>query len=192
LERIDVWCAGMRAPGGYEQTFHKFHSMVQPIPVPDELDYDMWLGPAPFSPYTEARCTPWGSYHVYHNSLGFIAGWGAHPLDIAQWGNNSDHTAPVEYEGTGTIPADGLFDTIAEWDVNCQYANGVRMHFMDAITAKPDVSKYRTFKDHGTTFFGTKGWVSVDRGGIYANPPVLLQTVLRPDDIPLYKSNNHY
>ena len=158
LERIEAWCPGMAAPGWYEQTSSGWGS-TEPIPVPDDLDYDMWLGPAPKSAYTKDRCTEWGSYHVYDNALGFIAGWGAHPLDIAQWGNDTDHTAPVECEGTGKIPVGGLFDTISDWDIHCRYTNGVTMRFMNTKIAKDPVSAYRAFYDHGTTFFGSEGWV---------------------------------
>jgi predicted dehydrogenase len=191
LERIDAWCPGMAAPGTYEST-SKGGGSTKPIPVPPELDYDMWIGPAPMSPYTKDRCTTWGCYHVYDNALGFIAGWGAHPLDIAQWGNDSDDTVPVEYEGTGKIPTEGIFDTISDWDIHCRYANGIKMHFMNTRTALPVVEAYRKFNDHGTTFFGSEGWVSVDRGAIYASDPALLEIKLKPGEIHLYESNHHY
>jgi len=192
LERIEVWCPGMAASGWYEST-SKGGGSMKPIPVPADLDYEMWIGPAPMRPYTKDRCTQWGSYHVYDNALGFIAGWGVHPLDIAQWGNDSELTVPVEYEGTGRIPTDGLFDTISDWDLYCRYENKVRLRFMNAKTAK-EVVTYRPFLDHGTTFFGTEGWVSVDRGnpGLHASDPKLLQVKLKPGDTRLYESDNHY
>jgi len=190
LERIEAWCPGLAAEGWYEDTSRGGGS-TEEIPVPEDLDYEMWLGPAVHSPYTKDRCTCWGAYHVYDNALGFIAGWGAHPLDIAQWGNDTDDSAPVFVEGKGTIPEQGIFDTIAEWDVHCRYANGVKLRLMNTRTAKPVVSEYRTFEGHGTTFFGSKGWVSVDRGGIYASDEKLLQTKLSPTDTHLYESNHH-
>jgi len=182
LERIEAWCPALAAAGG---------GSTEPIAVPDDLDYDLWLGPAPKSAYTKDRCTYLGCYHIYDNALGFIAGWGAHPLDIAQWGNDTDHTAPVEYKGTGKIPVGGLFDTISDWDIHCRYANGVTMRFMDDRIAKETVSAYRPFEGHGTTFFGSEGWVSVDRGGIHASDKALLDIKLGPDEIHLYESNNH-
>ena len=82
-------------------------------------------------PYTADRATNFGAYHIYDYALGFIAGWGAHPLDIAQWGLGTDDTGPVRYQGTGKIPPKGsLWDSIESWDVQCEYANGVKMHFM--------------------------------------------------------------
>jgi hypothetical protein len=186
LHTIHVWCARGERGGSTE-----------PIPVPKGFDYDMWLGPAPVAPYTEDRCITGGTarkgaYHIYDYSLGFIAGWGAHPLDIAQWGNDTDTTSPIEYEGTGTIPTEGLFDTITTWDMHCLYANGVKMRFMSDDVAKPFVERYHPkFIDHGTTFVGSEGWVSVDRQGIYADPPSLLESETGPAEIHLYESRDH-
>ena len=189
LHTIQVWCPGMYA---FEQ-FNAPGGSIKPIPVPADFDYDLWLGPAPFIPYTSDRCTCWGTYYVYDNSLGFIAGWGAHPLDIAQWGNNTDHTAPIEYEGTGTLATGGLYNVIRSWNISAKYANGVKLHFMSDDIARPIIEKYHpNFVTHGTTFIGDKGWVSVDRSGIYAEPDNLLNIKLTSDDIHLYESNNHY
>ena len=76
-------------------------------------------------PYTDNRVTQWGTYHIYDYALGFIAGWGAHPVDMLQWwaDNAGLETIPVHYEGTGQIGIGGLFDTLTNWDVRCQYAN---------------------------------------------------------------------
>jgi predicted dehydrogenase len=151
---------------------------TKPMPVPDELDYDRWLGPAPVSPYTRDRCTNQGSYHIYDNSLGFIAGWGAHPLDILVWGMGPEDPVPVEYEGTGKIPTDGLYNTITHWDVRCRYASGVEMTF-----------------GHGgdlTKFYGTEGWVSIRRHGLDAHPKSLLKSSIGPDEIHLVESRNQH
>lgn len=186
LHTIHAWCD--HGEEGGSQIFE---------PVPEGFDYDLWLGPAPKAPFNKDRCMRTdhrkGGYHISDYALGFIAGWGAHPLDIAQWGNNTDDTAPVEYEGTGVFPKDGLYDTATDWDIRCLYANGVKMRFMSNRVAKPIVEKYhRHFVSHGTTFIGTTGWVSVDRVGIYADPPSLLTSIIAADEIHLYESNNHY
>ena len=181
IKRIDAWCAGGISGGS-----------LAPIPVPADLDYEMWLGPAPARPFTADRCVPNGTYHCYDNALGFIAGWGAHPLDIAQWGLGMDHTCPVEYSGSGTLPTQpGLFNSVVEWDVLCRYASGVEMRFMSANVAQPVIAKYRPPLDHGTTFFGTKGWVSVDRGGFHASDPRLNKVVIPPGGIHLTQSLRH-
>ncbi len=191
LERIDVWAPGMIAPGWYE-SLYKDGGSTEPIPVPDDLDYEMWIGPAPMSPYTKDRCTHEGTNHVYDNSLGFIAGWGVHPLDIALWGAGPRHLAPVEYEGSGKIPNKGLYNTISDWDVQCRFADGVKLHFANTNTAKQRVSAYRPFNDHGTTFFGSEGWVSVDRKGIHASDPLILSGDSGAGEVRLYESDNHF
>jgi hypothetical protein len=162
-----------------------------PIPVPADLDYEMWLGPAPMRPYTVDRCTSNGTYHVSDNCLGFIAGWGIHSMDIAQWGLGMDHTSPVSYEGTGVFPTEGLFDAATSWDVHCKYANGIEMRFMSQDVARPVMKQYRDYSDHGTTFIGADGWISVDRGGLYASNPALLKSVIGPSEVKIYESNDH-
>lgn len=188
VHTIHAWCSDITSQA---HLFNEPGGSAMPAAVPEGFDYDLWLGPAPFTPYTSDRCTSFGTYHHYDNSLGFIAGWGAHPLDIAQWGNDTDDTAPIEYEGTGSITK-GLYESVYNWDMWCHYANGVKMRFMSTDVAKPVVTSYHSrFWDHGTTFIGTAGWVSVDRGGIFADPPRLLQVVLSPGELHLTESDDH-
>ena len=190
LHTIHAWCADISSQ---EQTFETPVIGSQlPIPVPQGFDYDMWLGPAAYSPYTEDRCTSLGTYHHHDNSLGFIAGWGAHPLDIAQWGNNTDDTAPIFYEGRGEVNK-GLFETVRWWDFWCTYDNGVKMHFMNEAIGREVAAAYHPEPhDHGTTFLGDEGWVSVDRVGIYAGPQSLLSIKLKPNEEHLRERHNHY
>jgi predicted dehydrogenase len=187
LQRIDAWCPDVSAD--WNDFAGKRYGSTEPAPIPEEFDYDLWLGAAPEAPYTVDRCRREGAFHVYDYAIGFIAGWGAHPLDIAQWGMNADDSGPVYYEGRGEIPAKGLLDTVAWWDVNCRYANGVTMRFTCHRLAKPIVTQYRErWVDHGTTFFGSEGWVSVDRSGVYASDPKLLKIKIGPNDVHLYRS----
>lgn len=144
-------------------------------PVPEGFDYDLWLGPAPVAPYARDRVIGGGRWHIYDYAIGFIAGWGAHPLDIAHWGYPH---IPVEYEGTGLIPTEGLFDTVVNWDVRGRYASGVE------FTLKTGPDK--------TTFVGTKGWVAASRGGISAEPESLLKVKIKPDETHLLQDNHHY
>lgn len=146
-----------------------------PQPVPEGLDYDLWLGPAPVAPYTNDRVLGVGRWHIYDYAIGFIAGWGAHPLDIAHWGYPH---IPVEYEGTGLIPTEGLFDTVVNWDLRGRYASGVE------FTLKAGGDK--------TTFVGTKGWVAASRGGLSAEPEFLLKVRIQPGEIHLLQDNHHY
>lgn len=180
LHRIDVWCP-LGGSGG----------STEPAPTPADFDYDLWLGPAPTAPYTKDRCMARGAFWVYDYSLGFVAGWGVHPLDIAQWGMNADGTGPVEVRGTGVIPSSGLFNTIMSWDYQIRYATGVEIHFMSSDVAASIIQMYRPAKDHGTTFFGSEGWISVDRSGLHAEPESLLESVIGPDETHLYESPEH-
>ena len=148
-----------------------------PQPVPEGFDYDLWLGPAPVMPYTRDRVIGGGRWHIYDYAIGFIAGWGAHPLDIAHWGYPH---IPVEVEGTGVIPTEGLFDTVVDWDVKGRYAGGAE------FTLKPGSDL--------TTFVGTQGWVQAGRGRqtLAAEPASLLNVKIKPEEIHLLQENNHY
>lgn len=148
-----------------------------PQPVPEGLDYDLWLGPAPVAPYTHDRVIGGGRWFVYDYALGFIAGWGAHPLDVAHWGYPE---IPVEYEGTGVIPSEGLFDTVVDWDVSGRYAGGAQF----TLKTGSDL----------TTFIGSEGRVQVGRGRqtLAAEPASLLDVKLKPEETRLWQEPNHY
>ncbi len=190
IERVDVWCPD--ASDDWNDFSIKRYGSTETEPIPRDLDYERWSGPAPMKPYHADRVRREGSFHIYDYSLGFIAGWGAHPLDIAQWGLGMDDTSPVSFEGTGAVPKQGLLTTVEEWDINCTYANGVKMHFMSVRGAKPTVMKYRTrWSNHGTTFFGSAGWISVDRNGIEYSDPKLAEFTSDSGAERLYNSPGH-
>jgi hypothetical protein len=190
VKRIDAWCADISSQW---ETFSVYkYGSLRPVPVPSDLNFDLWCGPSPVRPYTVDRCTSYGAYHIYDYALGFIAGWGAHPLDIAQWGLNMDHSGPVYYEGAGSVPTYGLCDTTESWDIHCYYENGVAMRFMDWRVAQPAVTKYLPrWNDHGTTFFGSEGWVSVDRRGVQVSKDSLKDVKFSEKDTRLYESDHH-
>ncbi|MBN2476355.1 MAG: Gfo/Idh/MocA family oxidoreductase [Pirellulales bacterium] len=148
-----------------------------PQPVPEGLDYDMWLGPAPWRPYCGQATGGDGWWHDYDYAIGFIAGWGAHPLDILVWGYDTHLAGNWEVEGTASIPQTGRNNVVMKWDVDIRFANGVKM-------------KFRPGGDY-TEFIGTEGWVGISRGGIKADPPSLLESKLGPDDVHLVDSRNH-
>jgi predicted dehydrogenase len=150
------------------------------IPVPPTLDYNMWLGPAPLAPYTADRCKNPGHFHIHDYSIGYLAGWGAHPLDIMIWGNDSDLSGPMTVEGTGVIPTDGLYNNVMNWDMRIQFGDGVK------VTFKPGRDS--------TKFIGSEGWVRVWRelpGGIDAEPKSLLTSKIGPNDVHLIESPGH-
>jgi hypothetical protein len=146
-------------------------------PVPAELNYDMWLGPAPVKEYTPDRCKVPGTYWIYDYSIGYLGGWGAHPLDIMVWGSDADLAGPMTVEGTGVIPDKGLYDTVIHWDVKVQMSD-VRMTFK---AGGGDIAK----------FIGSEGWISISRSAITAEPKSLLETKLGPGDVHLPVSARH-
>jgi len=150
------------------------------MPVPPELDYEMWLGPAPRAPYTEKRVHPrhddqgrpgWLCIHDYAD--GMIANWGAHLNDIAMWANNTEHTGPIEVDAKGTFPPAGnLWDILQEFEANFLFANGVR------LTCKSDKPYIR--------FEGTEGWMQIDYPShVEVQPEALLTWQPGPGDIKL-------
>jgi predicted dehydrogenase len=195
LHTINVWSPSSGSGGS-----------VTPAPVPPELDYDMWIGPAPFAPYTKDRCSNVNPFFqspykiwpfISDYCLGWIAGWGVHPLDIALWGAENELSGMVEIEGKGIFPPEGACDTATNWDVVLTFADsGVKINFkgIGGINGPAPVEwrqRYDKTGAHGTVFEGTEGWVHVRRGHIDANPKALLQSQISPNEIQLYKSNDH-
>ena len=181
LHTINVWSPSSASGGPPE-----------PVPAPKELDYDMWLGPAPYTPYTKDRCSNKYWWFISDYALGFIAGWGVHPLDIAVWGGGDKLNCPVEIQGKGVWPDPaGVCDTATNWNIVLKYDSGVTMNFTGNPFPETWKKRYGRTTSHGTAFEGSEGWVHVDRAGINAHPKELLQTELGPNDIHLYESNNH-
>lgn len=176
---------------------HSGGSPTPVLPVPKGFDYDLWLGPAPQASFCHDRClvenSRNGIFHIFDYAIGFIAGWGAHPLDQVQWwADNVGMKIPLTYKGTGVIPEKGLFDVVTNWDMECRYDNGVLMRFMDDVTARkyPELPGIR---DHtnAATFVGPDGWVSVSYGAVRSHPPSLIGSKIGPNEIQLQKSASH-
>jgi len=157
-----------------------------PMPVPEGLNYDMWLGPAPWAAYTEQRVHPKKGYgrpgwlRISDYGAGMITGWGSHHLDIAHWGMGTEYTGPVEVQGEAEFPKDGLWDVHGAFRIEYTYANGAKVICADNAKNK-----------QGVLFEGTEGWVYVRRGAIDAQPKSLLQETIGSDETKLYESNNH-
>jgi predicted dehydrogenase len=150
----------------------------QPLPaqpVPDYLDWDMWVGPALWRPYN-SELSPNISFDGfpnwrYHSSFGGggMTDWGAHHFDIAQWGMGMDESGPVEIH-----PPDGREYKVLTY----KYASGV------TVT--------RSGRARGVLFVGTKGEVLTDRGFLQTKPENLKDQQIGPNEIHLYVSKNHY
>ena len=190
LKRIDVWS---RDVSFNVKSYHvKPYGSTKEVPVPKDLNFDAWQGPSPMVPYTVDRCTNWGGYHCPETSLGFLAGCAIHPLGIAQWGNKTDHTSPIRYEGTGKVPTEGIFRTLERWDMMCDYENGVKLHLMDSRTAQSAMSKYIPKWRHGdgVYFHGTEGWIG-KHGGFAASNNKLWKVKFKANDERLMVSPEH-
>jgi len=150
-------------------------------PVPPELDYDLWLGPAPYTPYNDLKCT-FNWYFIYDYCVGWIQSWGVHHCDIALWGAPGLTRGQVQVEGSAVFPTDGLADTSVTWQARFTTADGLVMTFCD--DKSPGES-------HGCRFEGSEGWVHVTRGGIRAEPASLLSVALKSGDERLVESRDH-
>jgi len=145
---------------------------------PPGLDWNMWLGPAPWSPYNKLR-HPYNFRWFYDHSGGKMTDWGAHHNDIAQWGLGMDGSGPVSIEGTCVFPTEGLYDVATSFEITYEYATGQRVI----------CSSEGRF---GVTFEGSDGWVWVTRGDIETSPADLRYETFGPGDERLYYSGNHH
>jgi predicted dehydrogenase len=135
-------------------------------PVPDYVNWDQWVGPAPMTPFHEEKLNRNNHENISNFSLGMISCWGIHHLDIAQWGNGTDATGPTTIEGEGSFPKDGGFDAILRWKVRFEYAHATPVTFVSDATPG--------FR-HGIRFIGDSAWVHVLRGQIQASDERLLR-----------------
>ncbi len=144
-----------------------------PMPVPEGFDYEMWLGPAPYAPYTKDRIH-WNFRWILDYSGGQLTDWGAHLLDGAQWGNDTEYTGPVEVEGKGVFCSEGLFDTAKEYRIEYKYADGVRL----IVTSGTPSLRF----EGSEGWIGNVGW----RAKLQAEPKNILDSVIGPNEIHLY------
>jgi predicted dehydrogenase len=191
LKHINTWCQASR-PGGPTTV----------TPPPADLDYNFWLGPAAERPYTQDLvASGWAKnwWYVADFALGFIAGWGVHPLDIALWGAGDLARGTWEVEGRGVIPRQGICNTAVSWDVNFKFSSGVTMQFVSTpnggeykfVQEAEWKKKYRGAADHGTAFEGTNGWIRVDRGNISTEPEGLIEINDETFKTRLHRSPDH-
>jgi predicted dehydrogenase len=172
------------------------------MPVPAGFNYDMWLGSTPVVPYTEKRVHPQKGYdrpgwlRCEQFGAGMITGWGAHHIDSAHWGMDTEYTGPVEIWGTAEFPKKGLWDVHGPFRTEAMYANGVHMIISGDFP-------------NGIKFIGTEGWIFVSRGNetvtdsdpvaklkdntaLAASDPKIITSVIEPNEIHLYESKEHH
>ncbi|MCA9237578.1 MAG: Gfo/Idh/MocA family oxidoreductase [Planctomycetales bacterium] len=165
------------------------HNMIgpgpgwQPMPVPEGFDYDMWLGPAPTAPYHQDRCLYRFRFN-YDYAGGQVTNFGAHSLDIAQWGLGMDDSGPVEVESIYAefLPKGSLFNAATFTHFRCKYPGGVSL---ECVTGEPSVR---------CVFEGTEGLVRIDnQGREFVTIPSDLKSDRFGDDVPeVYASNDDH
>ena len=134
-------------------------------PVPEHLDWDRWVGPAPMTPFSARKLQRRFHENISNFSLGMVSCWGIHHLDIANWGNGTDETGPISVEGSGEFPKSGSCDAVLNWKVRYEFAKGAPITF---VNQGAEIS-------HGIRFIGESGWVHVVRGQIKASDESILR-----------------
>jgi predicted dehydrogenase len=172
-----------------------------PMPVPTGFQYDAWLGSTPEVAYTVDRVMPLkdfsrpGWLRMEQFGAGMITGWGAHHVDTAHWGMNTELTGPVEIWGTAEFPTSGLWDVHGKFLTHARYANGVTMDISGDFP-------------NGIKWYGTKGWIFVTRDEmttptattgqtakiepLMASDPKILDSVIGPNEVHLYQSDDQH
>jgi predicted dehydrogenase len=163
-----------------------YSSRAKPLTVPDsdpppELDYEMWLGPAPSRPYNLNRVHYLFRF-FWDYAGGQMTNWGAHHLDIAQWGLGMDDSGPVEIQATAEFNKEKLYETPQSFEVTYKYAGGTVIH------CASDGNKYKG----GTTFEGEQGVIYVTRGTVESTPADILTQALDEKSVRLYASTDHH
>lgn len=171
------------------------------MPIPKNLNYDMWLGSTPWVYYTEKRVHPQVGYdrpgwlRCEQFGAGMITGWGSHHIDSAHWGMGMEKSGPVEIWGKAEFPKSGLWDVHGIFRTEALYDNGVRMIVSNELP-------------NGVKFEGSKGWIFVTRGNyqatasdpvnsdgtkpLDASDPKIIKSVIGPNEFHLPVSNNHH
>lgn len=135
-------------------------------PVPPELDYEMWVGPGPMTPYHKER-VHYNFRFVSDYSGGDVTNMGAHYVDVAHWALGVDESGPVAISGTGKRNPEGsLHDVFFDVDVDFEYANGTTLKFK---------STGEHYKRDGVVFHGEAGTLFAEKE-LRSDPPELLRT----------------
>lgn len=171
------------------------------MPIPKNLNYDMWLGSTPYVYYTEKRVHPQEGYgrpgwlRCEQFGAGMITGWGSHHIDCAHWAMDMEYSGPVEVSGWAEFPKSGLWDVHGKFRTEALYENGVKMIVTNELP-------------NGIKYIGSKGWIFVTRGNysvtasdpsssggkkpLTASDPKILTSQIGPDEIHLYESSDHH
>lgn len=154
----------------------------QPSPVPEGFNYDMWLGPAPEAPYHKARCL-YNFRFISDYAGGQTTNFGAHSIDMAQWGLGTDNTGPtkIQHVYADYLPEGSLFDAATFLNFRCTYDNGA---VLECVTGEPSVR---------CAFYGTDGMVRIDNQGQNATviPYKLAEGLLQEKKVKYHSGSDH-
>ncbi|MBT9190147.1 Gfo/Idh/MocA family protein [Zobellia russellii] len=172
------------------------------MPVPSNLNFDMWLGSTPEVPYTEIGVHPQADYsrpgwlRSRNYGAGMITGWGQHHYDSAAWGMNTELSGPVSVEALAEFPKSGLWNVHGDFFVKHEYDNGITVYTSGGYT-------------NGIRYEGTDGWIFVSRGSyqasatdpvdkekssraLNASDPKILESVIGENEIHLEKIDDQH
>lgn len=172
------------------------------MPIPKNLNYDMWLGSTPEVPYTEIGVHPQIGYsrpgwlRLEQYGAGMITGWGQHHYDSAAWGMNTEHTGPISVEAIASFPKSGLWNVHGDFMVKHEYENGISVLTSGGYT-------------NGIRYEGSEGWIFVSRGSysasasdptdkeksskaLNASDPKILESVIGANETHLYKIDEQH
>ena len=173
------------------------------MPVPKNLNYDMWLGSTPEVYYTEMRVHPQNSLtdrpgwlRCEQFGAGMITGWGQHHYDSAAWGMDTEYTGPISIEAVAQFPKSGLWDVHGDFMSKAEYKNGITMYTSGGY---PNEIRYE----------GSEGWIFVSRGAytasasdpvakgnnskaLDASDPNILTSIIKENEIHLYNIDNQH
>ncbi|MGB5437713.1 MAG: Gfo/Idh/MocA family oxidoreductase [Maribacter sp.] len=172
------------------------------MPIPSNLNFDMWLGSTPEVPYTEIGVHPQNDYsrpgwlRQRNYGAGMITGWGQHHYDSAAWGMNTELTGPSSVEALAEFPKSGLWNVHGDFFVKHEYDNGITVYTSGGYT-------------NGIRYEGTEGWIFVSRGAytasasdpvdqeksakaLNASDPSILASVIGENEIHLEKIDDQH
>lgn len=175
---------------------------ANPMSIPSNLNYDMWLGSTPETPYTEIGVHPQKGYsrpgwlRLEQYGAGMITGWGQHHFDSAAWGMDTEYTGPISVESVAQFPKSGLWNVHGDFMVKAEYENGITMYTSGGYT-------------NGIKYIGSDGWIFVSRGNysatasdpvskdknakaLDASDPKILNSKIGKNEIHLYKSKEQH
>lgn len=165
IDHVDVWATGktdLQVP------------ICKDVPVPEGFDFDRWTGPAPLRSYCPELVSSKSPSFDNDYSIGFLASEGSAPLDILVWILKDKVSGGYSCEGSGKFWPAEVNNNILSWDINIKYQNGLPVHFVSDDVAIEGMLHHRAKKEgNGTTFYGTKGWISLSNSSAQSNIPEL-------------------